>query len=144
MKIAQVVPIFKNRPKEKCCNYRPISLLSPFLKIFEKCIYEQLYSYLIKHNILAPNQFGFKQNCSTSQAMRKLYDELVQNIDQKQVTYCIFLDLSKAFDTVDHKILIQKLDHYGICGLPQQLIKSYLDNGSNSPLWLGQHQISHQ
>ena len=60
--------------------------------------------------------------------MRKLYDELVQNIDQKQITCCIFLDLSKAFDTVDHKILIQKLDHYGIRGLPQQLIKSYLDN----------------
>ena len=60
--------------------------------------------------------------------MRQLYDELVQNIDQKQITCCIFLDLSKAFDTVDHKILIQKLDHYGIRGLPQQLIKSYLDN----------------
>ena len=128
LKIVQVVPTYKNGPNEKCCKYRPISLLSPFSKIFEKCIYEQLYSYLIKYNILAPNQFGFKQNCSTSQAVRQLYDELIQNIDQKQIRCHIFLDLSKAFDTVDHKILIRKLDHYGICGLPQQLIKSYLDN----------------
>ena len=60
------------------------------LKIFEKCIYEQLYSYLIKYNILAPNPFGFKQNWSTSQAVRLLYDELVQNIDQKQIICCIF------------------------------------------------------
>ena len=128
LKVAQVVPIYKNGPKEKCCNYRPISLLCPFSKIFEKCIYEQLYSYPIKCNILAPNQFGFKQNCSTSQTVRQLYDELVQNIDQKQITCSIFLDLNKTFDIVDHKILIQKLDHNGIRGLSEQLIKSYLDN----------------
>ena len=84
LKIAEVVPIYKNEPNEKCCNYRPISLLSPFSKIFEKCIYEQLYSFLIKYHILAFNQFGFKQNCSTSQTVRQLYDELVQNIDQNK------------------------------------------------------------
>ena len=70
LKIGQIVPIHKGDAKDQCCNYRPISLLSSFSKIFEKCLYERIYSYLNKNKILTPVQFGFKQNSSTSDAVR--------------------------------------------------------------------------
>ncbi len=87
-----------------------------------------MYNYLLKFNILNPNQYGFRQGCSTSHAVRKLYDELVNDLDNNKFTCTIFLDLIKAFDTVNHQILIQKLEKYGIRGLPLTLLKSYLSN----------------
>ena len=131
LKIGQIVPIYKGNVKDQCCNYRPISLLrsfSKFSKIFEKCLYERIYSYFNKNKILTPVQFGFKQNSFISDAVRQLFDNFIENIYQKKYTCAVFPDLKKAFDTVNHQILLAKLEKYGIRGLPLQLLKSYLNN----------------
>ena len=94
--------------------------------MFEKCLHERLYAYLEKFKLLTPNQFGFKQNSSTSLAVRELNNNIVENLNEQKNTCAIFLDLKKAFDTVNHQILLQKLENYGIQGLPLQLLKSYL------------------
>ena len=104
-----------------------MSLLSQFDKILEKNIYHRLIHFLEKYQLLNKVPFGFRQNSSTIQAISKIYDEIVQNIDQYLYTCCIFLDLSKAFDPVDHDILLEKLYHsFGIRGIPHELLRSYL------------------
>ena len=128
LKTAQIIPIYKKGPKEKCCNYRSISLLSPISKIFEKCIYERLHQYLTKNKLLTENQFGFRSNRSTSQAVSCIIDKLLDSLDNKKICCVIFLDLAKAFDISDHSVLLQKLHNYGIRGITHNLIKSYLTN----------------
>ena len=92
-------------------NYRPISLLFQFDKIFEKMLFSRLLSYLDKNQLLSNNQFGFRPNSSTPFAISTIHDKLIKNIDNNLCTYCIFLDLSKAFDTANHKVLLWKLHH---------------------------------
>ena len=94
LKIGQIVPMHKSDAKDQCCNYRPIPLLCLFSKIFKKCLYERIYSYLNKNKILTPVQFGFKQN-STPDAVRQLFDKLAENIDQKKSTCAVFLTYKK-------------------------------------------------
>ena len=94
--------------------------------MFEKCLHNRLHSYFNKYDILTRNQFGFKQNSSTSHAVKQLYDEFIDNLDETKSTYAVFLDLKKAFDTVNHQILLQKLEKYGVRGLPLQLLTSYI------------------
>ena len=121
------MPIFKKGDRSKATNYRPISLLSQFDKILEKTIYHRLLNFLEKYQLLNKVQFGFRQNSSTIQAISKIYDEIVQNIDQDLYTCFIFFDLSKASDTVDHDILLEKLYHsFGIRGISHELLRSYL------------------
>ena len=91
-------------------------------------MYERIYSYLNKNKLLTPVQFGFKQSFSTSDAVRQLFDNFAENIDQKKYTCAVLLDLKKAFDTVNHQILLAKLEKFGIRGLPLQLLESYLNN----------------
>ena len=126
LKIGRAVPIHKSGTKNACSNYRPISLLSPLTKLFEKCLHERLYAYLEKFKLFTPNQFGFKQKSSTTLAVRELNDNIVENLDEQKNTCAIFLELKKAFDTVNHQILLEKLEKYGIRGLPLQLLNSYL------------------
>ena len=132
LKVAEVVPIYKNGNENKATNYRPISLLSPINKIFEKLIYNRLISYLDKYDLLSPNQFGFRKNMSTTDAINYIHDNIVKNNEYLFYIYglytcSIFMDLSKAFDTVNHKLLLQKLSkHFGIRGKPLDLIKDYL------------------
>ena len=92
LEIAEVVPIFKKGGRSKATNYRPISLLSQFDKILEKTIYHRVIHFLEKYQSLNKVLFGFRKNSSTIQAISKIYDEIVQNIDQDLYTCCIFLD----------------------------------------------------
>jgi hypothetical protein len=128
LKIARITPIYKAGDKKHVNNYRPVSILTSMSKIMEKVMYTRLINYLNKHSILHQNQYGFRQNCSTNLALMKLVDDLTKAIDDKQLTVGIFVDLAKAFDTVDHQILLNKLEFYGIRGIAHNWFSSYLRN----------------
>ena len=128
LKIAKVIPIFKKGDPSLASNYRPISVLSCINKIYEKILFRRLYNFLEKYNILYEFQFGFRQGHSTEHALVEIIDKIKQAIDNNELTCGLFLDLSKAFDTVNHEILLYKLDHYGIRGPALKLIKNYLTN----------------
>ena len=128
LKIAQVIPIFKKGDKLLVSNYRPISLLSNINKIFEKLIYSRLYSFLEIHNCIYELQFGFRAKHSTQHALASLTEMVRQALDNENFTCGIFVDFAKAFDTVDHDILLKKLEHYGVRGLANDLFRSYLSN----------------
>ena len=127
-KISKVAPVFKTGAVTDPGNYRPIAVLSPFAEILERLVYNQLSHFLEKENILFKHQFGFRKNYSTEQAILELTDNLKMKIDSNEAICSIFLDLSKAFDTVNHQILLQKLYRYGIRGVPLQWFKSYLES----------------
>ena len=114
MKIAMVVPIYKADNKSVFNNYRPISLLPQFSKILEKLFNARLDSFINKHYILSSSQYGFRFNMSTSMALLELTEEISSALDRKKCAIGIFIDLQKAFDTIDHAIFLAKLHRYGI------------------------------
>ena len=128
LKIAKVCPIFKSGSKSDFSNYRPISILPSFSKIFEKVIYNRLNSFIQKNKILNTNQFGFRPHHSTYMALIELYDKITESIEKEEYTIGIFIDLQKAFDSIDHSILLHKLQHYGIRGVALQWFTDYLKN----------------
>ena len=125
MKIARVIPIFKSGDEALFSNYRPVSVLPVFSKLLEKAVYNRIMKYLTQHNILFNNQYGFRKNHSTSFALIDLFDKISQAIDDREYTVGIFLDLSKAFGTINFNILFDKLQYYGIRGLALDWIKDY-------------------
>ena len=125
LKIAKIIPIFKAEDPNFFVNYRPISLLSNFSKFFEKVMYNRLVEFAEKHDILYRCQFGFRKNHSTSHALIHLVNKIASAIDQHETTVGVFLDLSKAFDTLDHQILFARLELYGIRDVALQWFKSY-------------------
>ena len=128
MKIAKVIPVFKSGNKTSLTNYRPISILSVFSKIFEKIVYNKIISFISKYNILYSKQFGFRQGYSTVHAMIDFTEKIAKSFEDKNITIGIFLDLSKAFDCINHDILVEKLFSYGIRGTVLKWIISYLNN----------------
>ena len=129
LKIAKVIPLFKN--KGDCHlfdNYRPISLLPTISKIFERVVHKQLYEYFVDNNLFYTSQYGYRKGHSTELAALELADRLSQHLDKGEIPIAIFLDLSKAFDTLDHKILLSKLNYYGIKGTALKWFESYLSN----------------
>ena len=128
LKIAKVLPLFKSGDQTIFTNYRPISIL-PFLsKILEKLMYCRLINFIEKYNLLYCLQFGFRKHYSTGLALTYLVDKISESMDTGRFSIGIFLDFSKAFDTVDHNILFAKLSCYGIRGLALNWIVSYLSN----------------
>ena len=142
LKVAKVISLFKKGNPELPSNYRPISLLPVFSKIFEKLMYRRLYKFLDIHKVLYSLQFGFQENHSIDHALVSLTEAVRNTLDNKRLGCGIFVDLQKAFDTVNHRILLSKLEHYGVRGCALEWFKSYLSdrkqyvsvNGSNSNL----------
>ena len=126
LKLAKVVPVFKSECKLSLNNYRPISVLPMFSKIFEKIMYIRMIEFIDKHAILSDSQYGFREHRSTYMPLLKLIDKITLELDKKNYSLGIFLDLSKAFDTINHKILINKLNCYGFRGIALDWLKSYL------------------
>ena len=128
LKIAQVIPIFKSGSRQDPGNYRPISLLPIIGKVFEKIVHARVYSFLIAKGILDPNQYGFQCGKSPELAFLDLHSKIINAYENKLNSCSIFLDFAKAFDTVNHEILLHKLYHYGIRGSLHDWFKSYLSN----------------
>ena len=128
LKIGRISPIYKKENEELLENYRPVSTLAVFGKIFEKIIYSRLYSFFQSQNMIYENQYGFRKNHSTSHALNFSVNYIESCLDKKQHVLGIFIDLSKAFDTISADKLLSKLDNYGIRGNANKLIASYLSN----------------
>ena len=116
MKLAKVIPIFKAGSKFLVNNYRPISLLSVFSKIFEKIVHQQLFDFMSTNSVIFESQFGFQKGRSTNHSLIEIVENIRNCIDSSMYGCGIFIDLKKAFDTVNHEILVSKLEHYGVRG----------------------------
>ena len=142
LKLAKVVPIFKAGDTSAINNYRPISVLSFFSKVFEKIVYNHVLDFIDDNNVLYDYQYGFRHSHSTQQAIITLVDRITKSLDKGHIAITILLDLKKAFDTVDHRILLRKLYAYGIRGALLKWFERYLTgrtqyvafNGTNSDI----------
>ena len=127
MKIAKETPLFKNGDPENITNYRPISVLPCITKVLERIMYNQLFKYLCEEKLLYSKQFGFQKGRSTDHAIANLVDQIYESFGNDNYTLRVFIDLSKAFDTVDHSILLKKLEMYGVNTTNLAWFASYLN-----------------
>ena len=128
LKISKIIPIFKSDNASLAQNYRPISILPAFSKIFERAVYNRIFQFLVDNDILFKHQFGFRPGHSTSHALVNFVNKVANAVDCQKYVAGIFLDLSKAFDTLNHEILLSKLEAYGINGSAHQWITNYFCN----------------
>ena len=127
-KSARVIPLFKKGKADEMDNYRPISILPVLSKVLERAVHIQLYKYLQQHKILSAYQCGFRKCHSTEFAALSFSDNIRRNMDQGQLTGAVFIDLRKAFDTVDHAVLLDKLSNLGIVDKEHGWFTDYLSN----------------
>ena len=128
LKIAKLTPIFKSGAKDNISNYSPISILPVFSKVLGRIMYNRVYNHLDSKGLLYEKQFGFQRNNSTEYAILQLTRDITSSFAKGEYILGVFIDLSKAFDTVDHQILIKKLQYYGIDCTLLEWFKSYLSN----------------
>ena len=128
LKMARVIPIHKGGVKTDVSNYRPISLLPIFSKIYEKLMHKRIMEYLDKYNILCENQYGFRSGRSCEHALLNAQHTVLDTLNNKKVALLLLIDYSKAFDLVEHTVILNKLYHYGIRGKAHEWFKSYLGN----------------
>ncbi len=128
LKQARIIPIFKKGGRFECNNYRPVSILSALSKVMEKIIFEQIEDYLLKHNILYEFQSGFRRKHSTETTILYLTDYIRKEMDKGKLSGMVLLDLQKAFDTVDHSILLLKVKAMGFSNMACKWLKSYLEH----------------
>ena len=128
LKKGEIIPVYKSGNKSSVSNYRPITLISNIAKLFEKLVHLRLTKFLDDNDIISKMQFGFRKNVGTSKALAKITEIISENLDNGTSTITAFLDLAKAFDTVNHRILLRKLARYGIRGKALELIDSYLSD----------------
>ena len=126
LKLAVVIPIYKKGDRSDINNYRPICMLPFVSKVFERCLHTRIYSYLTSRNLLTNAQFGFRAGFSTSDAISVLTEELYSALNERDGVLSVFVDIRRAFDTVNHNILLGKLEMYGVRGPPLELIRSFL------------------
>ena len=126
-KAARLLPLHKKGPRDLPENYRPISILPAISKVMERIMYDQIYEYLHENSIVSENQFGLRKSYSTASALFDCTNSWYVNMDRKMFNLVVLIDLRKAFDTVNHDILAQKL--YGITGNALAMIQSYLSDG---------------
>lgn len=128
LKLSVIKPLFKKGDKLQMKNYRPIALISTFCKILEYVIYYRIIEFIDKNGLISKTQFGFRRGLSTINAIVEFCETLLNSLDEGKCTTGTFIDLSKAFDTVDHRVLLHKIEMYGIRGKALDLMKSYLTN----------------
>jgi Notch-like protein len=128
MKFSVIQPIYKKGNKMTQTNYRPISLLTSFLKVFEKALYIRLIEHFNTNKLLLGNRFGFRKGIATEDAIFKLTNEILNTLNNRTMAHSIFCDLEKAVDSVNYDILLSKLPYYGISGKVKLLLDSYLQN----------------
>ena len=139
LKISKVIPVHKKGDTDCLSNYRPIALLPIFAKIFEKALCSRLQGFLDRTNFFSASQYGFRKNHNTIDALLELVGRTVISIDQKDFALAVALDISKAFDSMPHAILLQKLESAGICGIALQLMRSYLSDRFQYVVYDGFH-----
>ena len=147
LKIAKVIPIYKKGSKMSTSNYRPISLLSNINKIFEKIVFDRVYAFIEKNKMIYTHQYGFRKSHSTTHALISITEQIRKALDNKDFAVGVFVDFQKAFDTVDHNILLDKLNRYGITGKTNEWFRSYLRDRKQFVSILGfesnQRSLSH-
>ena len=128
LKTGRVVPLFKSGTTTEISNFRPITTLSVYSKVFEKLVHKRISSFVSQYGLIRPNQFGFQSNKNTSDAILEFLENIYTSFNENKYHIAIFLDFSKAFDTICHKILLKKIEHMGFRGPIHQWLSSYLTN----------------